>query len=215
MKPYLLFDFDGTVADSIGKLFTMINELAPRYGYQPISEETFSKLRNLNLRQSFRHLKIPLYKLGQAIPIVLHEYRKIIPELDPCPGILPVLETLKKRGIPMALISSNQTENVQEFLDRHGIDCFAWVEGTGGILKKHNKITRQIVKHGLIRKDVIYIGDESRDIKAARKSRVKVISVTWGFHSAEHLARHKPDYLAASPDELLKIVLNISASTGV
>lgn len=210
MKPYLLFDFDGTIANSIDKIFVMINGLAPKYGYKPISPEEFELVRNLPLRKAFSLLKLPLYKLGRAIPIVLWEYRKIVPELEPCEGVVPMLDALKEAGIPMALISSNHTEYVQTFLDRHRIACFDWVEGTGGILKKHDKITRQIKKHGLKRANVVYIGDETRDIKAARKSKVKVISVSWGFHSARHLQDYKPDYLVHKPEEIVQIAHNLS-----
>lgn len=209
MTPYLLFDFDGTIANSIDKLFVLINGLAPRYGYQPISPEEFEMVRNLPLRQAFRLLKLPLYKLGRAIPIVLSEYRKIVPDLEPCEGVVPMLESLKESGIPMSLISSNHTEYVQSFLDRHGIACFDWVEGTGGILQKHDKINRQIKKHRLNKAQVVYIGDETRDIKAARISKVRVISVSWGFHSAKHLQGYKPDYLVHKPEEIVQIARNL------
>lgn len=204
-KPYLLFDFDGTIANSIDKLFVLINGLAPRYGYQPISRELFEQLRNLPLRQAFKLLKLPLYKLGRAIPIVLHEYRKIVPDLEPCEGIVPMLRILEQEGIPMSLISSNNTEYVQAFLHNHEIACFDWVEGTGGILKKHTKINRQIKKHGLDKAQVVYVGDETRDIKAARKSKVRIISVAWGLHSAENLLNHKPDHLVRLPEEIVGI----------
>lgn len=205
MKHWMIFDFDGTVADSIDKLYELINGMAPRYGYEPVSRDKFDQLRDLPLARACRKLKVPLYKLVKVIPEILDEYRRIIPHLEPCPGIVPTLKQLNDLGISLGLISSNNTENVGLFLAHHGIDCFKWIEGTGGILHKHSSIKRQIAKHGLRHEKVIYIGDETRDIKAARKSGVQIISVTWGLHSAENLRRHKPDHLVREPSEILPV----------
>ncbi|MFA6721464.1 MAG: HAD-IA family hydrolase [Candidatus Cloacimonadaceae bacterium] len=206
MKPTLICDFDGTVADSIAKILDLINHLAPRYGYRTISPEMFEQVRDLPLPKACWKLKFPLYKLGQAIAVVLHEYRRIIPDLEPCPGVIPALEQLKERGYSLALISSNHTENLQAWLDHHQLNCFDWVEGTSGILRKHNSIRAQIRKHKLDRSRTIYLGDEARDIKAARHNRVKIVSVSWGLHSEANLRRHLPDRLVNHPGELLKIV---------
>ena len=212
MKPWLLFDFDGTVANSIDKILELINELAPRHGYEQLTPEKFAAVRNLPIHRGVRSVKMPLYKLSRAISIILSEYRHIIPDLEPCAGIVPVLQELKARGISLALISSNHTDNLLAFLHNHQIDCFDWVEGTSGILKKHNNILRQIKKHKLDKEKVIYVGDEARDIKAARRSDVRIISVAWGLHTAEHLLKFKPDYLVRSPSEILTIVRELALS---
>lgn len=180
MKPTLICDFDGTIANSIGAILDMINHLAPSYGYKTISPQLFEQIRDLPLAKACRAVKFPFYKLGQAIAVVLHEYRKIIPELEPCPGVIPVLEELQAQGVSLALISSNHTENLQAFLDHHLISCFNWVEGTSGILRKHNSIRTQIRKHQLTRENTFYLGDEARDIKAAQKNKIKIISVSLG-----------------------------------
>lgn len=205
MKHWMIFDFDGTVADSIDKLYELINGMAPRYGYEPVSREMFDQLRDLPLAKACRKLKVPLYKLAKVIPVILDEYRRIVPDLEPCPGIVPTLKQLNDMSISLGLISSNNTDNVGSFFAHHGINCFKWIEGTGGLLHKHNSIKRQIAKHGLKNEKVMYVGDEVRDIKAARKSGVQVISVTWGLHSAVNLRNHTPDHLVGEPEEIITI----------
>ncbi len=206
MKPTLICDFDGTVANSIAKIMELVNQLAPRNGYKTISPELFEQIRDLPLPKACRVARFPFYKLGEAIAMVLHEYRRIIPELETCPGVIPVLEQLKEKGFSLALISSNHTENLQAFLDHHQIRCFDWVEGTSGILRKHRSIRSQIRKYKLDPEHTIYLGDEVRDIKAARRNRVKIISVTWGLHSEANLRSHRPDMVVNHPEELLEIV---------
>ncbi len=206
MKPTLICDFDGTVADSITKILELINLLAPRFGYQTINPELFEQIRDLPLAKGCKALNFPLYKIGKAISRVLHEYRRIVPDLEPCPGVIPVLQKLKDEGYSLALISSNHTENLQAWLEHHQVHCFDWFEGTNGILLKHKSIRAQIRKHRLERNRTLYLGDEVRDIKAARHNRLKVVSVTWGLHSEQNLRGHSPDWLVNRPEELLDIV---------
>lgn len=208
----LIFDFDGTVANSIEAILQLINKLAPSYGFETLSQETFNSLRDLPIPKACRKLHFPLAKLPQAIATVLNEYKHIISDLTPCPGIDLVIRKLKEWGIVLGLISSNDTEHINNFLKRNNLDCFDWVEGTKGILRKHNSISAQIKKHQLNPKHTFYIGDEVRDIKAAHRSKVKVISVIWGLHSEENLLRHNPDFLIRKPEELLDLVQSLKSS---
>ena len=207
----LIIDFDGTVANSIEAIFQLINKLAPSYGFEPLSQETFNTLRDLSIPKACRKLHFPLSKLPQAITTVLNEYRQIMPQLQPCPGMDTVIRKLKEWGIILGLISSNDAEHINDFLKRNNLDCFDWIEGTKGILGKHNSIRTQVKKHKLNQNHTFYIGDEVRDIKAAHRSKVKIISVTWGLHSEENLLRHHPDYLVRKPEELLDLVQSIQS----
>ncbi|MFZ1324135.1 MAG: HAD hydrolase-like protein, partial [Candidatus Saccharimonadales bacterium] len=61
--------------------------------------------------------------------------------------------------------------------------------------------------HGLKRKDTVYIGDETRDIQAARMAFIRAVSVTWGFNTRRILEKQRPAYLIDTPEELLSIRL--------
>ncbi len=49
------------------------------------------------------------------------------------------------------------------------------------------------------------MGDETRDIEAAKKSKIKIVAVTWGFNSSNVLAQHQPDFLIDIPQQLTEI----------
>ena len=204
--PYLLFDFDGTIADSITPLFHMLNKMAPEIGVRPVSWEEFDRLRDLTPRQILKELKIPLFKMPRLVRMVLEEYRHIISHLQPCEGILELLSELKQRRISHALLSSNDDQNLAAFLTQYQIDSFAWVEGTEGVLNKSSYLKTQIRKHKLAQYDLYYIGDEIRDIEAARSNKIKSIAVSWGLHSHQHLQKQQPDYLVDKPSEILNIM---------
>lgn len=207
MDQFLIFDFDGTIANSIGLIFDILNRLAPRYGLEQVSVEDFEVLRSMSPATLLRMIKIPFYKIPFIIRSVFSEYRKQVHELHPYPGIREMLSDLKRQGVRMALISSNNKRNVLEFLSRHQMNEFEWVEGTSGVMNKRKRINRMIRKHNLDSSQVIYVGDESRDIEAARQCGIRVISVIWGFHAESLLTRYKPDYIVQTPDEIVGLII--------
>lgn len=204
--PFLLFDFDGTIADSIHLGLKIANSLAPQFGIKELSEEDFAIVRTMSIPKALKQLKIPFHKLPKAIPLALAEYRHLIHELEPFPGIPQMLDQLAGLGCRMALLSSNSRENVLHFLDHHNLHYFEWIEGTSGILKKHGSIKKQMKKHGLKKENLIYVGDEVRDVIAAHKCGLKIVSVSWGFHTTDLLAGKNPDYLVDKPSQIVDVV---------
>jgi len=202
----LLFDFDGTLADSIHMALNIANKLAPEFGMKPLTEEQFDKVRSMSIPKALKYLKIPFYKVPKAVALALVEYRHQVHELEPFPGISQMLIDLKKLNCQLALLSSNTSENVRHFIQLHDLDHFAWVEGTSGILKKHSSIRKQMKRHQLDKENVIYVGDEIRDVIAAQKCGLRVIAVNWGFHTTDLLSSRDPDYLVTKPEEIVQIV---------
>ncbi|MDY0219032.1 MAG: HAD-IA family hydrolase [Candidatus Cloacimonas acidaminovorans] len=213
MKPFLLFDFDGTIADSLQLGLKIANNLAPQFGYPPFTENDIQHFRSLTWHKIAREMQIPFYKIPKIVTIAFKEYKRLISELEPCAGIVEMLNELALKEIPMALLSSNTVENVHLFLTNHKIDSFLWIEGTSGILNKAKDIKKRLKKHKISTNEVIYIGDEIRDIEAAHNCRLKVIAVTWGFHTAEFLASYKPDYLVNEPKEIIEIVNRLTVKS--
>jgi phosphoglycolate phosphatase len=208
-KLTLLFDFDGTLADSIHLGLNIANKLAPDFGIDPLNEEQFDKVRSLSIPKALKYLKIPFYKVPKAIAMALVEYRHQIHELEPYPGTDAMLQDLRDMGCELALLTSNTSENVSHFIEQHSLNYFNWIEGTSGMLKKHSSIRKQMKKHKLTRENVIYVGDEIRDVIAAKKCGIRVISVTWGFHTTELLSSKDPDYLVDSPAQIVSIIQNL------
>ncbi|MCK9557279.1 MAG: HAD-IA family hydrolase [Candidatus Cloacimonetes bacterium] len=210
--PFLLFDFDGTIADSIHLLLKIAHIVAPRFGLKQMNDEDFTKIRSMTIPQAIRYLRIPIYKIPRLISMALVEYRHLVHELEPYEGIREMLEELRSMGCEMALLSSNSSENLRHFLEQHKLNYFNWVEGTSGILNKHNSIKKQIRKHALSKNKLIYVGDEIRDIVAARKSGLRIISVSWGFHTTDLLAGRDPDYLVDNPTQIVGLMKSWGSS---
>jgi phosphoglycolate phosphatase len=54
--------------------------------------------------------------------------------------------------------------------------------------------------------EMLYVGDEIRDIKASKKAGIAIAAVTWGFNSAESLKAEAPEHVVSEPPELLDLV---------
>ncbi|OQC06791.1 MAG: Pyrophosphatase PpaX [Candidatus Cloacimonetes bacterium ADurb.Bin089] len=214
MKPFLLFDFDGTIADSIQLGLKIANNLAPEFGYSAFTKNDVQHFRTLTWHKIAAEMKIPFYKIPQIVTRAFKEYKRLIVELEPCAGIIEMLNEFTSREIPMALLSSNTVENVHLFLTNYKIDPFLWIEGTSGILNKAKDIKKRLKKHQITSNAVIYIGDEVRDIEAAHKCGLKSIAVTWGFHTADFLESYHPEYIVNKPQEIVEIVSRLTDEQG-
>lgn len=204
-NPVILCDFDGTIADSLPCLLEIYNRIAPALKAEPITQQMFNHLRLLPARQAVKAMGVSKRRLTSRIPFILREYRSMIDRIQPYPGIREVLQQLANRGITMGLLSSNSTANLQEFLQRHNIYCFAMVIGTGGIMRKHAAIRKCMRENSIPRDTLIYVGDEIRDIKAARKCKVRCAAVTWGMHPESMLVQQKPDVIIRQIEDLLSL----------
>jgi phosphoglycolate phosphatase-like HAD superfamily hydrolase len=137
-----------------------------------------------------------------------------IQKLNPILGIKEALTHLKDEGNSLGILTSNSEENVSVFLSKHGMeDLFSFIYSGTSLFGKHKVIRKFMKQNYLTPEDVIYVGDETRDIEASKKIHVKVIAVTWGFNSKEALVKHKPDFLIHQPNELSEVMRIIKKSS--
>ncbi len=203
----IIFDFDGTIADTVDALVSIANRLAEEFRYIPITPNELTLLKNLNSREIIKYSGISIFKIPFLVKKVKAELKKKIPELKPIPGIEEALIVLKNEGNRLGIITSNSQENVTEFLKANDLDnLFDFIYSGVTIFGKTTIINNVLKQQQIKVEEVIYVGDETRDIEASKKANIKVIAVTWGFNSPEVLARQNPDVLAHQPRELLEIV---------
>ena len=205
MKRTLIFDFDGTLADSLSLVLGIANEILQEMKHRPITDEDVEKMRKMTIPQGFKYLGIPVYKLPQLVVKSRQKMKENINQLLPIAGVVPVLEKLKASGVQMGIVTSNSTENVRYFLKRHKIDgLFSFVDAGSNPFSKSRRIKSTIAKNGLSPDQCYYIGDEIRDIEAAKSLGVEVIAVGWGINHPTSLKQHNPDYFVTKPEQLLE-----------
>lgn len=201
-----IFDFDGTLVDSRTTLVKIANELADEFGYDQVTEDEISRLSNLSSRDIILQSPIPAYKIPFLLRRVKKELNQHIANLKPFMGIKETLVKLKQEGFDLGIVTSNREDNVLNFLKNNELESyFDFVYSANTLFGKNKVINKLIKKHELIIDEIVYVGDETRDIEAAKKSKIKVVAVAWGFNSADILAQHQPDFLINKPQELSEI----------
>lgn len=204
----IAFDFDGTIADTYDTFIEIVDRLSGKFGYPSVNREAVSQLRHLSSREIVQQSEVPLWKLPFILRQITSELGKEIVHIQPIPGIPEVLLVLKDRGYQLGILTSNSQKNVRTFLEKNNlIDLFDTLETGKGIFRKDKAIREVIKKHKFMNNELIYVGDETRDIEAAKKSKVKVIAVGWGFNSPEVLIAHQPDFFVETPRELVEAII--------
>ena len=203
----IIFDFDGTIADTLDAIVNISNRLALEFGYKQTSFAEITQLKNLNSREIIKQSGISIFKVPFLIRKVKAELSKEITEVKPIIGIKEALTELKAQGNNLLIITSNSKDNVMLFLEKNNLEYLFSSIYSGATLFGKSKIINKILKQEDINiEQVIYVGDETRDIESARKSKIKAIAVTWGFNSKKVLAEQNPDYLIHQPHELINLI---------
>jgi phosphoglycolate phosphatase len=205
----IIFDFDGTIADTVDALVSIANRLAVEFGYIQITPEQFTLLRNFSSREIIKYSGISLFKIPFLVKKVKAELKNKIQGLKPIPGMKESLIELKNHGYQLGIITSNSKDNVTAFLSINELDnLFEFIYSGVTIFGKTTIINNVLKQKQLKPQTVIYVGDETRDIEASKKANIKVVAVTWGFNSPEILAKQNPDFLIHQPSELLQVIQN-------
>jgi phosphoglycolate phosphatase len=201
----IVFDFDGTLADSLAAGLEIFNRLAPDLGYRPVEDP--DAVRALPTREFLRRHGIPLWRLPRLVRRFHAAAAEGADRLRLFAGLTEVLPELRARGVRLGVLSSNREDNIRRCLRANGSEGhFAFVVGYPRLFGKAKALRRILRAEQLARPDVLYVGDEVRDVEAAKRAGVAVAAVTWGVHAEPLLRTATPDHMITTPQELLDLV---------
>lgn len=210
----IIFDFDGTIADSLEMLVTISNRLAVQFGYKQTSQIELAQLKNLTSREIIKQSGISIFKVPFLLRKVKAEMSPEIKTLSLFAGMREALIELGNIGHKLVIISSNSKSNILAFLEHNNLENIFYYIYSGTTVFGKDKVINKFIRHENIDlADVVYVGDETRDIEAAKKSNVVAIAVSWGFNTKEALAKQNPDFLIDKPQELINVLDSLSYST--
>ena len=208
---FIIFDFDGTIADTLPYSFQRFLEIAKALQLNDLSErqiikEIRSKSYQELLKGSFKRAWLKLPYVVNMIKNMQIELEKEMENIKFFTGVKKFLFDLKKKGYKLAIISSNRIENINKFIKFNKIDIFDFVHGKTDLFGKEGYLKKFLKDFKLDGSEVIYIGDEIRDVEACKKAGIKMIGVSWGLHTVEALKKNGVDYIVKKPEEIFKIL---------
>lgn len=198
----VMFDLDGTLADSFGFFIRTHNLLSAKYHFQAIQPHEVERLRQRSPREIMAHLGLPRWKL----PFVARDFVRLmrLHGQDVCmfAGVERVLRDLHAQGLQLAVVSSNSVENCRRILGEDLCRLMPCIDGGASLFGKHTRIHRMLNTLGIQPCRAIYVGDQLTDADAARAAGVAFGAVCWGYGAPQALARAAPEAMFETVDAL-------------
>lgn len=204
-KKLLVFDFDGTIANTLAIAVEVVNKLGEEFGFPHVSEEEFMELKHKRIGELLRLSGLSWIQVPLLVKRARDYFKINMARVDPIHKMPEVLPSLHDRGYMMGILTSNTQEAVRTFINHHELNYFEFIHAPDSIFGK-SKVLREVLKTYYLKpEEVVMIGDEIRDISAAKKAKVDAVAVTWGFNSIQRLEEVEPAHIIHDPNELLEL----------
>lgn len=201
--PIVIFDFDGTIADTAPLIRNFLDVAMQKQGLSPVTDGELEELRNYPLRQIVKDLKLGRVQLWRLVRALKKEIREASDRLELVDGMAELLSTLRLQGYSLGIVTSNDSTLVEQFLAQHNIPPFDFVLGGNGPFVKDRALRSAQKKYAIDHQVCVYVGDETRDVDAARSAGIPIIAVTWGFNTKQALNQLEPDTIVDNPSEIV------------
>ncbi len=202
MYKLVIFDFDGTLGDSFGWFLDVFDAVADRFRFRRLDRDRLDYLRGLSTAELLRHHGVPLWK----VPMIAAHARRLqgqkLETITVFEGMDTVVARLRGQGIGLALVTSNSHANVTRILAPQTLSAFDHVSCGASLLGKTAKFRAVLKRAGIAPREALAIGDELRDIEAARAAGIASGAVGWGYALPERLRAEKPDHVFERPSDI-------------
>ncbi|MFC7474537.1 HAD hydrolase-like protein [Dankookia sp. GCM10030260] len=203
MPPRLvIFDFDGTLADSFPWFRGALNEVGRRHGLRPVAPTEVEALRRLGTREILRALEVSPWRL----PALTRDLRALkaaaAGSIPLFPGVPAMLRGLSEAGVALAIASSDGEASIRQTLGAEAA-VVGQVAGGASLFGKAAKLRQVLRAAGVPAAEAVYIGDETRDAEAAVQVGLAFGAVTWGYAAAEALRARGPRWVFDAPGDIL------------
>lgn len=199
----VIFDFDGTLSDSGGWFLSIMDHLSDRYGFRRVGEHEIEPLRRLPTRAVIRHIGIPGWKLPFIARYVRRLFGRHTHQVQLFAGVPAMLAAIDAAGIGIAVVTSNSETNARAVLGPENAARVTWWACGASLFGKAPKFRQVLKASGIAPHQVLSLGDETRDIDAARATGVRAGAVLWGYANPEAFAHLHPDIAFASPQAVV------------
>jgi phosphoglycolate phosphatase len=200
----IIFDFDGTIADSVQLGYEIYQRCAEKYNLRKLKDfSEYSKLMHLSVPALIWHLRISPFKLQQIVKENMSIETEQLLQVPLFPGIQETIHELSK-DFTLAVVTSNISHPVRTFLETHQLDqYFSLILGSDQVSSKSHNIRTCLNELGYTSEEGVLIGDSTRDIKDAKKNQLLSLAVCYGIHCREDLEKQQPDALVEHPSQIL------------
>jgi phosphoglycolate phosphatase len=202
----VMFDFDGTLADSFEWFIGTINKVAELYDFKPLDLGRLDEIRGYSPRQMMAVTELPWWKL----PLVTREMRRLmstrIDEIPLFQGVNELFQDLRREGTEIAIVTSNAKENVVRVLGSENTALISYWGCGASMFGKQSKVKAVLKASSLLINDAVYVGDAISDSEMAASLKIDFVGVAWGYTKPEILQNHSKIPLLEEMNDLLSVI---------
>lgn len=200
----VVFDFDGTLVDSMADSIRIFQQIGPDLGLKPFHD--LEAARHTPTRKLLKEVGVTFWKMPKVVRAFRSAVAEHAHELKLHLGIADALARLHGGGIRLGILSSNDEANIRRCLGANGVEHhFSFIVGHPQLFGKARALRRIRKRERIEREQMVYVGDETRDVDAARRAGIISGAVAWGYHAPELLERTSPTVFFRVPDDLAKL----------
>ncbi|MBQ7293537.1 MAG: HAD family hydrolase [Clostridia bacterium] len=214
----VIFDFDGTLADTLESIKEGINLTMEKFGYPFSTRDDVQAHINHGARNLIK-LSIPSElqgdeaKVDEVYAVYNEMYQKVYLNVEELyDGMDAAIKALNEGGIKMSVLSNKQDPMVVGLCKKNLPEkMFTEFRGqrVGAPTKPDPTVPLEICAlMGVDPSECALVGDSDVDMKTAKNAGFTAIGVSWGYRPPELLLENGADFIAKTADDIVKIVLN-------
>lgn len=202
MKPHIVFDFDGVLADSFDVFIESLMEVQPRY----FAKRSKDVLENISKNIGLGALGVAKDKFHDFTQDLRDCYVARKHRIELYHGVKEALCAMKDAGAFLGIVSSNDVKLLMDTLGRYGLsNHFEFVIGDVPLNGKNDTLAALDGK-GVHLEESWYIGDTPHDIKSAKYANMLSAASCWGYTSRFLMEKESPDMCLDEPNQILNII---------
>lgn len=211
-KKIVIFDFDGTIANTFPITKQIVIRMAGRFGFNKPTDDQMNLYLTKQYKTLIKELNIPLFKIPFLLQSGRKEMFKLMQQVNIFPGIKRLINQLIESHVEVGILTSNSEINVEIFIKKHNLPINI-IHSELNLFGKDKALNRLIRQYGWDKNQVVYIGDEVRDIEACKRAKIDIIAVSWGFNNELLLSKSYPTLIVNHPNKIYQYLSKPSGPT--
>ena len=214
MLSAVLFDLDGTLADTAPDLAAALNRLRAEQGLEALPLEKLRPFASAGAR-GLVHAGLGV-KPGDAEYDALREAFLEFYAERPCvhtrlfPGVPELLTEIARRSLKWGVVTNKATRYTEQVLEGLGLapDCVVCGDTTPHLKPHPAPMLHALGLLSLSAPQCVYLGDDLRDIQAGRAAGIRTVAVDWGYHHPDSggPGTWQADALISQPGDLIRLL---------
>ncbi|MDE7364675.1 MAG: HAD family hydrolase [Ruminococcus sp.] len=214
----VIFDLDGTIANSIQDLANAVNYGLKQLGYPEHDTEKYKQMVGNGAKKlCYRALPDDKKDDAEKLHAIFKAYysEHYLDNTKIYDGIQKLIHNIFTYGRPVAVATNKPQDVARKIVEKLIPPIYSkYITVLGSCDERARKpdpaiINEIVVKYPDFNDSVVMIGDSNVDIQTAKNAGVHSIGCTWGFRTREELEKEGAEFIVDSPEQIMDIIYDL------